>query len=417
MEKAKVLDGKIETEISDITETKETEKKIKHYQFMVESAHGAIFFKNLKSQYIVANNKTLEIFGLSRDEVIGKSDDQILSNKKEAKRNIEEDRFVFATGRPKEVTRHISDREGKEHWFHTIKLPQFDDKGNIIGLVGIIRDITERKQTEQRHAKIVEAEKKRAEDLKKAYAELQESKDALVRSEKLAYTGRVAAGIAHEIRNPLTNVAMSAHHLKKAIGLENPGAKHIEIMERNTERINYLITELLNCARPPKLDLRPFDIHRILKNVLESTKAKIRSQRIKLDKKFIFRPPKILIDKEQMERALLNIILNAIESMPKKGKLTIITERNGNLFVVKIQDTGKGIPEKDIIRIFDPFFSSKPKGVGLGLTLCYGIIVNHGGTIEVKSKPRKGTIFTVSLPVTQKSEREREREFFPNIRK
>ena len=423
MEKPEVLDNKIETNISDIAERKQTEqehaeiveaekknaeKKLKQYQFMEATGHGAIFFKNTKSEYIIANNKTLEIFGLSHEQVIGKNDEQILSNKKEAKKNIEDDRFVFKTGKPREVTKNMTATDGKKHWFHFIKLPQFDDKGDIIGLVGIIRDITERKQTEQRHAKIVEAEKKKAEELEKAYADLQASKDALVHSEKLAYTGRIAASIAHEIRNPLTNVAMSIHQLKKAVKPENHGVKHIEIVERNTERINYLITELLNCARPPKLNIQPYNIHKILKNVLESTKAKIRSHRIKVDKKFSFRPFKIMIDKEQMERVFLNIVLNAIEAMPKGGKLTIIPELNGTLFVVKIQDTGKGIPEKDIMRIFDPFFSSKPEGIGLGLTLCYGIVVSHGGTIEVESKPKKGTIFTVSLPVALKSERERE---------
>ena len=403
MEKIKTLNNNIKTDTNEITERKMSEKEVKQYQFMEDPEHGAIFFKNLKSQYVIVNNKTLYIFGLSREEVIEKDDYQILSSKREARKNIEDDQSIFNTGKPKEVTKRMTDAHGEKHWYHFIKFPEFDDKGNIIGLVGIIRDITERKRTEKGHAQIIDAEKKKAEELKKAYADLQDSKDALVRSEKLAYTGRIAASIAHEIRNPLTNVTMSAHQFKKAIKSDDPRTKHIEIIEKNTERINYLITELLNCARPPKLNLRFFDIHKVIRNVLESTKTKIRPQRIKVKKKFTLRQFKIMIDKEQMERAFLNIILNAIEAMPKKGKLTILTEVNKNLLVVKIQDTGKGIHDKDIIRIFDPFFSSKPEGVGLGLTLCYGIIVSHGGTIEVESKPRKGTIFTVSLPIGQKS--------------
>ncbi|MDP3297495.1 MAG: ATP-binding protein [Thermodesulfovibrionia bacterium] len=378
---------------------KDAEKELKQYQFMADSACGALFFKNLKSQYIIANNKTLEIFGLSREQIIGKNDYEIMSNKKGAIENVEYDQLVFKTGNPNEVTKCVIGMDGRERWFHTIKIPQFDNKGNIIGLVGIARDITQRKKVEEEHVTIVESEMKKAEELKKAYAELQESKNELVRSEKLAYTGRIAAGVAHEIRNPLTNVIMSVQQLKKATRKpENPTAKHIEIVERNTERINYLITELLNCARPLKLDIQLHDIHMILKNVLESIKSKIRLQRIKVVKGFTSHLPKIMIDRNQIERAFLNIVLNAIEAMPKGGKLTIATELNESLFVLKIQDTGKGIPEKDIIRIFDPFFSSKHGGVGLGLTLCYGIIVSHGGTIEVKSKLKKGTIFTVSLP-------------------
>ena len=229
-----------------------------------------------------------------------------------------------------------------------------------------------------------------------------ESKDELIRSERLAFTGRIAASIAHEIRNPLTNVIMSIQQLKKAINPENPKVRHIDIIERNTERIKYLITELLNCARPAKLNIYPYDIHIVLKNILESANVKIRSQKIKVIKNFTSKPSTISIDKEHMERTFSNIVTNAIDAMPKGGILTIITEGNGDCFMVKVQDSGKGIPEKDIIRIFDPFFSSKPKGVGLGLTVCYGIIVSHGGTIEVESKLRRGSIFTVSLPVEQR---------------
>ena len=228
----------------------------------------------------------------------------------------------------------------------------------------------------------------------------QTSKDDMIRSDRLAFTGRIAANIAHEIRNPLTNVALSVQQLEKSIKSKDPIiTEYIGMIRRNTERANYLITELLNSARPPKLNMQSYDIHNVLEDILESTKAKINSQRIKVLKRFEFRPLKINIDREQIGCAFSNIIINAIDAMPKGGKLSIITETSGNSFVMKIQDTGKGIFEEDIIKIFDPFFSSKSKGVGLGLTICYGIVVSHRGTIEVKSKPKKGTVFTISLPV------------------
>lgn len=115
---------------------------------MVESANDAIFFKDLKSRYVIANNKTLESFGLSREEVIEKNDYELMPDKEEAKRNIEDDQIVFNTGKPKEITKHMKGTDGKEYWFEAIKVPQFDDNGNIIGLVGIARDITDRKNTE-----------------------------------------------------------------------------------------------------------------------------------------------------------------------------------------------------------------------------------------------------------------------------
>lgn len=240
------------------------------------------------------------------------------------------------------------------------------------------------------------------ENLRTSYTELKVSKDELVRSEKLAFTGRIAASIAHEIRNPLTNVFMSIQQLKKGNKIKQEGFKHTEIVERNLERINYLITELLNCARPTKLNLQAYDIHKVIKDVLDSNKAKISLQRIKVTKDFTSKASILKIDKEQIERAFLNLIINAIEAIPRGGNLTIITELNGSFFLVKIHDTGKGIHEKDIIKIFDPFFSTKPQGVGLGLSICYGIIVSHGGTIEVESKSKIGSTFTVSLPIEQK---------------
>ena len=284
------------------------------------------------------------------------------------------------------------------------------------GAVIASQDITRRKKTEEElknvytaaakaekeKAKAAQSLQKRVAELEKAYAEIEASKDEMIRTEKLAHTGRIAASIAHEVRNPLTNLTMSIRQLGKGIKPESSKAKYIEIIERNTERINYLITELLNCARPPKLDMQPHNIHRVLENVLESVMTKIKSKRIKVVKRFTSEKSIIGVDKELVERVFLNIVINAIEAMSRAGKLIIITEVNQDLFGVKIQDNGQGINQKDIIKIFDPFFSTKSGGIGLGLTLCYGIIVSHGGTIEVESEPKKGTIFTVSLPADHK---------------
>ncbi|GAI85454.1 unnamed protein product, partial [marine sediment metagenome] len=135
--------------LGNALERKRAEEKLKRYQFMVESAHDAIFFKDLESCYIIANNKTLETFGLPKEKVIEKNDYELMSNKKEAKKNIEDDQLVFKTSKPKETIKHMTGADGKEYWFQAIKVPQYDRKGNIVGLVGIARDITERKQAEE----------------------------------------------------------------------------------------------------------------------------------------------------------------------------------------------------------------------------------------------------------------------------
>jgi len=232
-----------------------------------------------------------------------------------------------------------------------------------------------------------------------SYEEFGDRKEELVRSERLAFTGRIATSIAHEIRNPLGNVYMSVQQLKKAFTQNSPWAKHIEVIIRNTERVNFLITELLNCARPPKLNIEPHNIHEVLENVLDSVRTKIVSQSIKVHKKLNAELSKINVDNEQIKRVFSNVMINAIESMSENGKMTVATENDENHFIVKIKDSGQGIPDEDIIRIFDPFFSTKSSGVGLGLSICYGIVVSHGGIIGVESEMNKGTTFTISLPI------------------
>jgi PAS domain S-box-containing protein len=129
--------------------THEAEETLRTYQFMIESAHDAIFFKDLESRYIIVNNKTLEAFGLPKEDVIGKNDYELMPDKKEAKKNVDDDQIVFKSAKPTEVTKHMTRADGKEYWFQAIKVPQFDNNGNVIGLVGVARDITKQKRIEE----------------------------------------------------------------------------------------------------------------------------------------------------------------------------------------------------------------------------------------------------------------------------
>jgi len=239
-------------------------------------------------------------------------------------------------------------------------------------------------------------------ELGASYEALKANKDDLVRSEKLAFTGRMAASIAHEIRNPLTNIVLSIRQLKKNDKIKPEGLNYAEIVERNTNRIEYLITELLNCARPIKLNLQPWDVHLVIEDVLNVHKVRLKTQRIKVIKNLTSHPSILLVDKEYLGRVFLNIIANAIEAMQPGGNLSITTGKEKSNFVIKIQDNGRGIPEKNLIKIFDPFFSTKKRGAGLGLSTCQNIVTSHGGIIEVESAWRKGSSFSVSLPLEPK---------------
>jgi signal transduction histidine kinase len=220
-----------------------------------------------------------------------------------------------------------------------------------------------------------------------------------VRSEKLAFTGRIAASIAHEIRNPLTNIILSLRQLKKDGQIKPEGLNYAGIMDRNSKRIEYLIMELLNCARPIKLNLQPWNVHRILKDVLAVHKVRLITRKIKVIMNLTSQPPSLLVDKEYLSRVFLNLVANAIEAMASGGVLSINTKKEKSTFVINVKDNGRGISENNLIRIFDPFFSTKIQGAGLGLTTCQNIVTSHEGQIEVESAWGKGSVFTVSLPL------------------
>ena len=240
------------------------------------------------------------------------------------------------------------------------------------------------------------------EELGASYEALKANKDALVYSEKLAFTGRMASSIAHEIRNPLTNIVLSIRQLNKEGRIKPEGHPYVKIMERNTERIDFLITELLNCARPIKLNLQPVDVQRILEDVLIFHKVRLKTQKIQVIKNLTSHPPILLVDKEYLGRVFLNIIINAMEAMRPGGNLWTTTKNEKDFFRITIRDNGRGISENNLIKIFDPFFSTKKGGVGLGLSTCQNIVTSHGGMIEVESAWRKGSSFSVCLPLEPK---------------
>jgi len=280
--------------------------------------------------------------------------------------------------------------------------PVTEKHKKFIGTMGIIRDITEQKKAEKKQvnalAEAIKIDQKRAAELEKSYYELQQSKDQLVQSEKLAFAGRMAASVAHEIRNPLNMMVMSIQLLQQELPKKDPRREMADIIMRNLTRIERLVTELVNCARPPRLKMTNANIHMIMNSVINTIKEKCNTQKIKIVKNFNSRIPRIRLDKERIEETILNIAKNSIESMPKGGTLTLSTDWDSDSVNIDIVDTGSGIPEKDMIRIFDPFFTTKKSGTGLGLAVSYAIISGHNGFINLESKKGR-TSFTIELPI------------------
>jgi len=238
-----------------------------------------------------------------------------------------------------------------------------------------------------------------------AYQTLKQRQDQLVRSEKMAALGQLSAGIAHEIRTPLTSIKIFIQSLEKEIDLDENRSEDFRIIKKEIDRINENVTRFLNFARPEEPQFQQVNVNALLAYTLNLLVAKIRSSGISSDASFTEDLPPVEGDPKQLSQVFLNLVLNAVEAMPKGGTLSIDSSLKMNPDIQKeviqivFQDTGCGISEKDRPYLFDPFFTTKEKGTGLGLSIVYSIVQRHNGWIEVESELGKGSSFVVSLPV------------------
>ena len=216
--------------------------------------------------------------------------------------------------------------------------------------------------------------------------------------EKFASTGRIARTIAHEVRNPLTNINLAMEQLKAEMPEGEDNQILFEMVNRNSNRINQLITDLLNSTKFAELTYGKTSINVLLDEALELAKDRISLYNIKVVKKYSMDICDVAVDKDKLKIAFLNIIVNAIEAMePGKGVLTVSTRGENNKCVIEIADNGTGMDKESLSRLFEPYFTSKPKGNGLGLTNTQNIILNHKGTIQAESEKGQGTTFTITL--------------------
>lgn len=234
----------------------------------------------------------------------------------------------------------------------------------------------------------------RVKELKQVNAELKELRSV----EKFTSTGRIARTIAHEVRNPLTNISLATEQLKDAAQSNHEAELLLDMIGRNVTRINQLVSELLNSTRFAQLEYASSDINEVLDETLELAKDRIELSRIKVEKSYDPDICEILMDKEKIKLAFLNIIVNAIEAMPQEaGVLQINTSKSGDRCIVEIKDNGSGMDEDTLQKLFEPYFTGKPKGNGLGLTNTQNIILNHKGNIFVTSQKGNGSTFIVTL--------------------
>lgn len=224
-------------------------------------------------------------------------------------------------------------------------------------------------------------------------------KERLSQAERLSALGEMAAGISHEIRNPLGIIRSSAELLKKKVTAIDPANSIPDIIIEESTRLNGIITDFINFARPRSPNLRPCRIEDVLEKNITYLNTQIQETDCSIEKRYANSLPEIMADTDMLYQSFLNLLINAMQSMPSGGSIGIDIQNDEKMVTIHIDDEGEGIPEKLLEKIWDPFFTTKKKGTGLGLGIVKNIIESHGGSILIANREEKGTRVTVELPV------------------
>jgi two-component system NtrC family sensor kinase len=285
---------------------------------------------------------------------------------------------------------------------HSVPTKSIDELGVLADTFNsMIKDLKAAREQRERWTQTLEEEvAKKTEEIKKTQA-------GLVQTEKLASLGRMAAGVAHEINNPLTGVVTFAHLMKKRFPPDSDDAEDIDVIIEQAERCAKIIKNLLTFARATPSEKGKIDINNVLSRTIQLVRNQEKFHNIKFDINLADTALITLGDGTQFQQICLNMFLNAADAMHLRGKITVATrqiEDDNTPFVeIEFTDTGSGIKEADLAKLFEPFFTTKPvdKGTGLGLSVSHGIVKHLGGNIKVESTVGKGTSFFVRLPLTE----------------
>ena len=378
----------------DITERKRVEKAIresreKFERLFMDNPEAAIY-SNSDFHILDVNPRFTKVFGHSLEEIKGKHINDVVVPKDKRKEAEMLDKKA-----KKGYIYHDTVRKRKNGSLIPVSISvapiMIGDK--IVGYVGLYKDITQQKQMEK---KLQEYSEHLEELVEERTRKLRETQEQLLRAERLAAIGEIAAMVGHDLRNPLTGIAGATYYLKMKLGskIGKKAKAMLELIEKNIGYSNNIINDLLEYSKEIRLTLTEVTPKSILKEALALIRIPENIQILDLTEN----KPKVRADIQKMTRVFVNIIKNAIEAMPKGGTLTIKSKKlNGNLEIT-FTDTGIGISKDVIEKIWVPLFTTKAKGMGLGLSICKRIIEAHEGNISVKSKRGKGTTFTITIP-------------------
>jgi len=338
---------------------------------LLETMDNAVISVDNKGIVKTFNRKSEEIFNKKKEEVLKKDCQEVLNLNilgesifKKClleKKNISQEIILEEKGLKKKILDLNSS-------FLT------DESGEITGVVAVIRDVTE----------------------------IKDLNEEVARHKRLAALGKLSAGIAHEIRNPLSSIRGLAQFVYNSFSKTDERKEDLNTIIQEVDRLNKLVVQVLDFAKLKKPSLTRFSLNDLIRKIAELFKLEIKDKQVKFSLELSPDISQIQADEDQVKQILMNVIINAIQAIPKKGEIKIKTEKallKGESAVkLIIKDSGVGITEKDFNQIFDPFFSTKDQGSGLGLSIVYKLIEAHQGEIKVESKEGKGTKFIIFLP-------------------
>ncbi|MCK5683003.1 PAS domain S-box protein [bacterium] len=350
---------------------------------LIECSPNAIMVMDMKGVIKLWNQVAEDVFGFKSNKVIDNMTiGQIFSNK--IAKNVMmmmRDKKFGGKGMLDSYPLNYTKEDGELVEGNLSASIMYDEMNNELASVAIFSDLKQRLKMER---------------------ELSDARQHLLQSEKLAAMGRLTSQIAHELNNPLFGIMNTLELMKTEIPPENKRRRLLDMSLSEIERLADMLKKMLSFSRPDQDERQEININVVIEELMLLYEKKLRENSIKMVLNLVENPKIILASKDQLRQVFINMFSNAMYAMPEGGNLKISTSLKEKMFCIEIQDTGTGINSDDIEKIFDSFFTTKTesvKGVGLGLSVCYGFIKDHGGNIVVDSKEHEGTKFTITLPI------------------